>query len=145
MSLVVPNVGKIVLLKYLVNKIAQNGGAPSASGDRVCALFVNDITPSEADEFENYQEPSISTGYARVNLTGTTWTTTEDLIGVCAAVYGSYAEYNFDVAVTVYGYYIINQDEQLLWAERFSTGPISIPAGGGQVLVKPKLEMTNIV
>lgn len=145
MSLVVPNEGKIALLKYLVNKVAQNGGAPSASGDRVLALFKNDVTPAESNTFEDFLEPNIITGYVRVNLSGNVWTTSEDELGVCAAIYGSYAEFNFDEAITIYGYFVINQDEQLLWAEKFSTGAISIPAGGGQVLVKPKIELTNIV
>jgi len=144
MSLVVPNAGKVVLLKYLVNKIAQNGGAPSASGDRVLCLFTNDITPADANVFDDYQEPSPGTGYTRVNLSGIVWTTTEDEIGVCAAIYDSYAEFNFTGAVTLYGYYVINQDEQLLWAEKFTSGAIIVPAGGGQVLIKPKLELTNI-
>ena len=145
MSLVVPNSGKIVLLKYLVNKIAQNGGAPSASGDRVLALFKNDHEPAETDSFDDYQEPSPSTGYARVNLSGTSWTTSEDEISVCAAIYNDYVEFNLDETITLYGYFIINQDEQLLWAESFATGPITLPVGGGQVLIKPKLELTNIV
>jgi hypothetical protein len=145
MSLVVPNEGKIALLRYLVNKVAQNGGAPSASGDRVLALFKNDVTPAESNTFEDFLEPNVVTGYVRVNLSGNVWATSEDELGVCAAIYGSYAEFNFDEAITIYGYFVINQDEQLLWAEKFSTGPISIPAGGGQVLVKPKIELTNIV
>lgn len=144
MSLVVPNAGKIVLLKYLVNKIAQNGGAPSANGDRVLALFTNNITPAETNVFDDYQEPGVISGYVRVNLSGNNWATTTDEIGVCAAIYNSYAEFNFVSAVTVYGYFVINQDEQLLWAEKFTSGAISVPAGGGQILILPKLELTNI-
>lgn len=144
MSLVVPNEGKMALLRYLVNKVAQNGAAPSANGDRVLALFKNDKTPAETDTFEDYLEPNITTGYTRVNLSGNVWSISEDELGVCAAVYGSYAEFNLDEAITLYGYFVINQDEQLLWAEKFATGEISIPAGGGQVLVKPKIELTNV-
>ena len=132
MSLLVPNVGEVELLSRLLNK--------SATGDVILRLFTNDKTPAETDVVGDYTEAS-ATGYAAKTLTGSSWTVASDGGGTTE---GSYAQQSFDftAAVTCYGYYVTNAAGAiLLWAERFSDGPYTIPSGGGSVRVTPKIQL----
>ena len=42
MSLVVPNISDVLMLQYIVNMIAQDGGAAPSGGERLLKLFVNE-------------------------------------------------------------------------------------------------------
>lgn len=140
MSLVVPNIGDILMLQYIVNMIGQDGNAAPAGGQRLLRLFVNNQTPGKSDTLTTYTEAS-GAGYAPITLVGTSWTTVSTN-GVNSAVY-SQQVFSFTTAVTIYGYYVttIGASPQLLWVERFSGAPFSLPAGGGQIAISPTLSL----
>ena len=131
-GLVCPDVGEVLLLKYALNH--------TEATNVVLHLYTNDYTPIEGSVIGGFTECTAS-GYFAKTLTGTSFTvsTTE---GVTTA---EYAQQTFTLTGTStdYGYYITNNaGSQVLWAERFSDAPHSIPSGGGteKVTVKITLE-----
>ena len=141
MSLLVPDVGEILMLQYLVNMISTDGTAAPANGERLLRLFTNNLTPVEGPSLSTVTEAVGSTGYAPVTLVGSSWTTTQS-VGVTTAVY-SEQTFTFTTAVTVYGYYVttIYGSPALLWLERFSGAPFILPSGGGQIAISPRISL----
>ena len=131
-GLVCPDVGEVLLLKYALNHT-------EATDVKLC-LFKNDYTPVEGSDIEDFTECTAD-GYEAKELTGTSFTVGNSG-GTTTA---EYAQQTFTLTGTStdYGYYITNNaGTQVLWAERFSDAPHSIPSGGGteKVTVKITLE-----
>ena len=132
MSLVCPDVGEVLLLKYALNH--------TEATDVKLHLYKNDYTPVEGSVVGDFTECTAD-GYAAKELTGTSFTVGNSG-GTTTA---EYAQQTFTLTGTStdYGYYITNNaGTQVLWAERFSDAPHSIPSGGGteKVTVKITLE-----
>ncbi len=130
MALVVPDVSEIILLQYLLNMVAAT--------HPVLHLYTNNITPAEASILGDLTQ-STEAGYNPITLPGTSWTTTQS-VGVTTGVY-SEQTFNYTTGVTVYGYYVTNTSNQLLWLERFPGGPFILPTGGGQIQVGPQITL----
>lgn len=141
MSLLVPDVGEILMLQYLVNMLATDGTSGPSSGQRLLRLFTNNLTPTDSTTLATVTEAVGSTGYAPITLVGASWTTTQ-VAGVTTAVY-SEETFTFTTAVTVYGYYVttIYGSPALLWLERFSGAPFILPSGGGQIAISPRISL----
>jgi len=141
MSLLVPDVGEILMLQYLVNMLSTDGTAGPSSGQRLLRLFTNNLTPVEATTLATITEAVGSTGYNPVTLVGSSWTTTQ-VGGTTTAVY-SEQTFTFTTGVTVYGYYVtsIYGTPALLWLERFSGAPFILPSGGGQIAISPRISL----
>ena len=130
MALKVPDGGEVLLLKKMLNHTAPDNVK--------LKLFINNVTPAEDDVVGTYTEAT-GAGYAAKTLTGGSWTVETDT-GVTTAEYAE-QEFVFTGAqANVYGYYVTDSaGTGLLWAERFTDGPYSIPAGGGSITVTPKI------
>lgn len=141
MALVVPNTGDVLMLKYIVNQLAQDGGSGPVGGQRVLRLFTNNLVPSKSTVIGDITETAIA-GYTAVTLAGTSWTVATSTVGTNSAVYSEQA-FNFSTAATIYGYYITTTEmsPSLLWVERFSTAPFTLPAGGGEIAITPRLTL----
>lgn len=141
MALVVPDIAEILMLQYIVNMIGQDGNAAPSGGHRLLRLFTNNLTPGESTVLGEVTEASGTTGYAPVTLVGSSWTTTQTN-GTTTAVY-SEQTFTFTTNVTIYGYYVttIEGSPRLLWLERFSGAPFTLPEGGGQIGITPKLTL----
>lgn len=147
MSLVVPNngsgaaAGDVLMLQYIVNMIGQDGGAAPSGGERLLRLFTNNLTPGKNSVIADITEATAPTGYAPITLVGSSWTTTSSG-GVNSAVY-SRQIFPFTTGVTVYGYYVttIEGTPRLLWVERFSTAPYTLPPDGGEIAVSPRFTL----
>lgn len=137
--LVVSDISEILMLQYIVNMIAQDGGAAPVGGHRLLRLFKNDYTPVEGTLIGNITECT-EAGYVPITLVGSSWTTTQSL-GVTTAVY-SQQTFTFTTGVTAYGYYVttIEGTPKLLWAERFSgSNGFQLPNTGGEIAIAPRL------
>lgn len=137
MPLVVPNAGEVRLLEMIVGK------TPLPSGELVLHLYTNqvDLTDETVEE-SNFTEASAS-GYAAVTLTGANWTASTDLAtGVSTAVYDTNVTFTFNVGEDVYGYYITNNAGQILWAEEFPSAPFALPSTGGEISIKPQVQLS---
>lgn len=141
MPLVVPDSGDVLMLKYIVNQLKQDGNAGEAGGERKLHLFTNNYTPSKSTGLGDLTE-STEAGYTAVTLSGASWTVATSTAGTNSAVYSEQV-FTFTTAVTVYGYYIttIEGSPNLLWVERFSNAPFSLPAGGGEIGITPRFTL----
>lgn len=108
-------------------------------------LFQNDHTPGEADTLSSFTEPDDSS-YAAVELTAGSWTVATE----SGTTEASYAQQSFTLAGETpaqdyYGYFFSstkNDDSSfVIWAEKFSDGPYTIPTGGGVIRITPKIQL----
>lgn len=130
MALTVPDVGKVELLKYMLkNSTAQN---------QILHLYSNDPTISDLTVLTDFTEVTGS-GYSPINITGSSWNV--NLINTTA----SYAEqtFVFTGSVVAYGYYVTNTNGDLLWCERFTNAPFTIPGSGGQIAITLNITLSD--
>lgn len=137
MSILVPNSGLLKILKWITNYEATDGGTGPSGGNRVLKIYTNDFTPSATTTTGDLIE-STDSGYAAITLTGTNWTIS-NVSGVDIATY-PVQTFNFDAQTILYGYYITDQSDELLWIERFSDGPYNLTSGGANIDVAPKIK-----
>jgi hypothetical protein len=125
MALLVPNVGETELLSRMLNK--------STTGDVKIHLYSDDVTPAEGDTVSSY---TLITDPAAISLTGSNWSVTDGT--------ASYAQqtFTFSGSATAYGYVVTDAaGTTLLWSERFTDGPYTIPAGGGTIKITPTISL----
>jgi hypothetical protein len=132
MALVVPNVGEVKLLSYMLNVIAPP--------NTVLRLFSNNYTPDANATTASVTEVAAS-GYAAVTLTSATWTVATSS-GVATASYPEIT-FTFSTSATVYGYYVTDTSSNLLWLERFTAAPFQLPASGGQILITSTISLNS--
>jgi len=130
MTLLVPDVGEVLLLSYALNKIAP--------GDVLkLKLFKNDYTPVEGSIVGEFTEADTA-GYTAIDLAKADWTVGTDT-GVTTAEQPQ-KTFTLTGAGSHYGYYITDEaGTGLLWAERFSDAPHTLPSGGGTEKITVKL------
>lgn len=139
MALLVPNVGETEMLERILGKNSAPAGLS-------LKLFESDSTPTEADTHSTYTEPNDGS-YAAASLSGASWSISTDGGGVTEA---SYAQQTFTFAgegsaQSIYGYFVTSTTSGsatvLMWAERFTDGPYTIPTGGGTIRITPKVRL----
>jgi len=132
MALVVPDEGERRLLEYIVNKTAPT--------NLVLHLYVNSVSLiGETFTASSFTEAS-ATGYESETLTGANWTVST-VGGVSTAVYDSTITFSFEVGQSVYGYYVTNTSGQIMWAEEFPGAPFNLPVSGGDISVRPQVQL----
>ena len=70
MSLLVPDIGEILMLQYLTNMLSTDGTSGPAGGHRLLRLFTNNLTPAEGTTQSTITEAVGATGYAPITLVG---------------------------------------------------------------------------
>lgn len=144
MPLVVPDEGERRLLEIIVGKSTLAGTPPVDANARQLKLrlYVNQVNLSEPDESFTtsiFTEASAS-GYAAITLEGSNWTANTQS-GVSAIVYDSNVTFTFNVGQDVYGYYVTNNSNQILWAEEFPGAPFALPSTGGEISIRPQVQL----
>jgi hypothetical protein len=139
MALIIPNVGEQLLLQFMVGD-----AAPAATWS--LRLFVNDFTPSPTSVIGSFTEMSTQ-NYSLKSLTNTNWV----ISGPLPEALATYAEQTFTFdgsggATNVYGYYLTDDTGgALLWAERFPSAPIVVPATfGGEIKLTPTFQFATL-
>lgn len=135
MSLLTPTVGENKLLEFALGF--------SAPGDQTLKLYVNDITPADADTSATYTEMS-TLGYAAKTLTKASWTVAQNA-GVAEGVYAAQTwTFSAGTAVTVYGYFVVDSNTGvLLWSEKFGAGKV-VQFAGDQIIITPKITLSKV-
>lgn len=132
MTLEAPTIGEVILLQYIVNMVSPT--------QLVLHLYKNDPTVDQTLTTSTISEVGAGVGYTPITLIGTSWTTTTPG-GQGTAVY-SEQTFTFTTGQTVYGYYITSTSAStLLWIERFSGAPFTLPAGGGSISISPRVSL----
>jgi len=136
MPLLVPNVGEVRLLQYIV------GNASPTS--LVLNLYTNNKTPAEADTVSSYTAATAS-GYSSSTLSPASWSISTDGSGTSSALYNNGITFTFGTAAStqnVYGYYVTDNSSNLLWAEIFPGAPFALPASGGEIAIRPQVQLS---
>lgn len=127
-----PAVGEMLLLKYILNH--------TASTNKVVHLYKNDVDHTDDSLTISSLTEATEAGYAPVTLTGASWTVTNNS-GVVTAEYAQIG-FTFTTSVSVSGYYVTSTNaSELLWLERFSGAPFTLPSGGGVINITPKASL----
>ena len=131
MTLVVPSGAEVLALQEFLN----NG--------LVLKLYSNDLTPSETDVVGDYIEVS-GGGYASKALAYASWTIVSG-----NPSYGIFAQQIFtftgstDAPGTAYGYYVVDSDGALRWAERFAEASLPFTVvTGPSIKITPRFELS---
>jgi len=131
MAGVISNEGEINVLKRLVNQTLK------------VRLFKNDIIPSDGTVLGSFNQATFP-GYAEKTINGGMSPPATDLDGKGSTTSGN-CIWTRGVGAgseTIYGYYVVTSGGVLLWAQRRSTGGISIGVVPGQTYsVIPKYTM----
>lgn len=127
MTVIVPNVGKVAILNEILNR------------GLVLKLFGNNRTPDITDTSASYNEIS-GGGYASVNLVFANWV-------ISSAGIALYPSQNFrftgpvNSPGSVYGYYLVDNNDVLRWVERFPTTVLQlVPVKDTLIRVTPRIQ-----
>ena len=136
MPLVLTDLGADEILKTYFNNARPAGG-----NNLTLRLFCNDVTPAQTGI--SYSEAT-GGGYAAKTLTNGSWTvaTANDPSDAV------YAEQTFTFTgalttnTTVYGYYVTDADNTVLWAETL-TAPFTPANNGDNIKITPKFQLSS--
>ena len=136
MALVLTDLGADEILKTYFNNARPAGG-----NNLTLRLFCNDVTPAQTGT--SYTEAT-GGGYAAKTLTNGSWTvaTANDPSDAV------YAEQTFTFTgalttnTTVYGYYVTDADNTVLWAETL-TAAFTPANNGDNIKITPKFQLSS--
>jgi len=99
-------------------------------------LFTNDRTPADGDDEADYTEAAF-TGYAPLTLTMSNFGSVSVTDHVASSTYAPAPQFDYTSgagsAVTIYGYYLLDADDNFKVAERVTTEKIINPGDGIKV------------
>lgn len=139
MSLQLQDVGAVQVLTSYFKKTQPAGG-----NNLTLKLFVSNTTPSTsgADTAGTYTEAAGGTGYSAITLTAASWTVST----VANIVQAAYAKQTFtwtgNPSETVYGYFIVDADGVLIYAER-AAATFTPTANGDYYEVTPAFKLSG--
>jgi hypothetical protein len=130
--------GSTLILKSFLNKVNATGG-----NNLTLKLFTNNVTPATTTVVGDLTEAA-GGGYGAITLTAGSWTVSTSSTPRQA----TYAQQTFTFtgaltgAATIYGYYIIDADGVLVYAEK--AGSTFAPATNGDTYkVTPTITQTS--
>jgi hypothetical protein len=98
-------------------------------------LFSNNVTPSPTDVSTSYVEFS-SGNYSSVQLDSSAWNITQG-----EATYPP-IDWSFtDASGSIYGYYVVNQDDDVIFSERFPSAPYVVSNSGDTIQITLSLTL----
>jgi hypothetical protein len=129
MSILITDTGKQKILEYFVGKTSTTEGL-------TLKLYSNNVTPSVTDTPSSYTEVT-GGGYSSVSLTNSSW-----VIDSGVATYPQQT-WTFTASVgNIYGYYVVNNtSNQVVFAERFASGPYVVANSGDIIRVTINLSI----
>jgi hypothetical protein len=132
MALVVPDSGERRLLEYIVNKTSPT--------DLVLHLYTNSVNLSSETFTSGSFTEATASGYSSVVLTGAGWAAATSS-GISSALYDNGITFSFSVGQDIMGYYVTDVSNNILWAEEFPGAPFQLPVGGGDIAVRPQVQL----
>ena len=131
MAISVPDIAEVLLLQYITGL--------AVPGSPVIHLYSADVDPWETTALGDLTETN-KAGYSAMTLTSTYWTVSTLTGNVTTAMY-SQQTFSFTTGADIYGYYITNVANSLMWCERFTGAPFRLPSGGGTIAISPRVTL----
>ena len=128
MTLIIPSISNETILKFIFGKL-------EVPNTQTLRLFKNNHNPSKSTIISSLLEVD-RPGYVPRNLNSSEWVVVTTG-GVTTALYPE-SVFTFTGSAEVYGYYvttIINGNNYLLWVEKFTNAPFTLPSNGGSISV----------
>ena len=139
MPIVVPDAGERRLLEYIVNKTPVT--------NIILHLYSNDVDlTTEAFTYGSFTKATGAVGSSDPNvppavpLLGANWTS-GTTGGISSAVYSSSITFTFSAAASIQGYLVTDTSNNILWAEEFPGAPFSLPSAGGEISIRPQVQL----
>ena len=137
MAIQLADVGAASLLKAYFNNVWPAGGK-----NLTLKLFATNVTPSDTSTAGSFTEAT-GGGYAAKTLTNGSWT--ESNVGGIEQVAYAQQTFGFTGALTtnttVYGYYIVDADGVLVYAE--AQAPFTPANNGDQITLTPTFQASK--
>ena len=134
MALVTPNAGELELLDKMLKD------ALSSDEDYILKLYSNDYTPDQAAVTASFTEANF-TNYAATTLTRAGWSSAATVSNKAESSYATQSWTCGATGNTIYGYYVCNPSDTVLWAEKFA---VSRTLADGDVLnLTPKFSLNS--
>jgi hypothetical protein len=122
MSIIITNIAK---QKFLENFFSVE--------NLTLKLFSNDVTPSSTDDSDSFEEFS-GGNYSSVELNSSEWNITS------SDVFYPQINWSFEnVSGNIYGYYIVDENDSVIFAERFPNAPYAVSNSGDEIAVSLNL------
>lgn len=138
MSLVLADVGAAMMLKAIFNNVWPAGGK-----NLVMKLFCNDYTPLDSSVAGSFAEAT-GGGYVTKALANGSWT--ESNVEGIEQVAFAEQTWTFTGAlttnVTIYGYFVVDADGVLVYAERLPAA-FTPAVNGDQLKITPVFQMSK--
>ena len=135
MSLKIPALGENALLKDLLGLTT-----PSAL---TIKLFVNDITPGDADTSASFIEMQTN-GYVSKPIPIVSWGVTQVAgVGEATAAAITWTFLAGNGPVSIFGYYVVGVDGIVRWAERFSSS-FAAEFLNDSITITPKFTLSSV-
>ena len=138
MALVLTDVGADNMLKAYLNN-----DWPTAGNNLTLDLYTNNYTPVDTSANANFTVAA-GGGYAQKTLDHGNWTVTPGNDPSDAV----YAQQTFTFTgnltgnASVYGYYVKDEDDSVIWAEEFAS-PFTPANNGDNIKITPKIELSK--
>lgn len=134
MAIVVPNVGEVELSSRGLNQ------------NLILKLFSNNKTPAAADISADYTEVA-GGGYVNKTLTFGNWIIVAG--SPSRATYNAHQNFAFtgvtNAPGTIYGYFLVNLSNVLMWVERFPVAQVPfVPKNGALIKLKPIITFASV-
>lgn len=139
MPIVVPDAGERRLLEYIVNKTPVT--------NMILHLYSNNVNlTTETFTYDSFTKATGAPGSSAPNvppavpLLGVNWSagTTS---GISSAVYSSSITFTFSAAASIQGYLVTDTSNNILWAEEFPGAPFTLPSAGGEISIRPQVQL----
>jgi|688.fasta_scaffold523732_2 hypothetical protein len=139
MPIVVPDAGERRLLEYIVNR--------TPATNLVLHLYSNNVNLGAEDfTYSSFTRVTGDVGSSAPNvppavpLLGANWTASTSA-GISSAVYSSSITFSFSAAASIQGYLVTDTSNNILWAEEFPGAPFTLPAAGGEISIRPQVQL----
>ncbi len=138
MALVLADVGADEILDTYFNN-----GRPAGGNSLTLKLFATNVTPADTNVAGDFTEAT-GGGYSAKTLTNGSWTVSS-ANDPSDAVYAEQT-FTFTGALTtngtIYGYFVVDADGTLIWAEKFAT-TFTPTNNGDQLKLTPKFQLSK--
>jgi hypothetical protein len=139
MAGIVPTVGEDRILRRALGDITPS------SFNLTLKLFVNDYTPVDGSTNASFTEMSTQ-GYSAKTLTAASWSVAQNGSNEAEGTYAQQT-WTFDGtggSTVIYGYYVVDEDNVVMWAERFASS-YTAENNGDILRVTPKVTLSKEV
>lgn len=129
MTIIVPNVGEVAIAEEFLNQSLY------------LKLYSNNLVPNELSTAASFNEVT-GGGYVAKLLSFEDWTISDQGIAI-----GTIRDFSFTAPTTgpgsIYGYYIVDAEGILRWAERFPTSVLPfVPVAGSLIRITPRIQVS---